>query len=90
MSRSGSLPIEAFGAGSGRASRCDERVGPRRGAERGDRRFAGTRAGSSMAGSEDRVRDDAAPAGTAGPLMTGPVPEPEPQLVQGADTVTLR
>ena len=86
MSRSGSLPIEAFGAGSGRAFRCDERAEPPGEPSEGTVDSLAP-AGSSMAGSDDKVRDEPAPAGTDGPVMIGTEPEPEPQLVHGADTV---
>ena len=71
-SSSGSPPIEAFGAGSGRAFRCDDRLDPD--GEPSDGTVDSLApAGSSIAGSDDKVRDDApAPAGSAGPLMTGP------------------
>jgi hypothetical protein len=83
MSRSGSEPMVAFGAGSGRASRWDERADPA-----GEPRLGTVDsvepdgADSSMVGSDMRGRD-VEPAGAG--LTTAD--EAEPQLVQGAETV---
>ena len=82
MSRSGSEPIVALGAGSARPSRCDDRVDPV-----GEPRLGTVDsvepevAGSSMVGSDESGRDDE-PTGAG--LTTAL--EAEPQLVQGAET----
>jgi hypothetical protein len=80
MSRLGSSPIVARGARSGTALRNEDRLDPADGSREGTVDSV-VPAGSPMDGSEDNDRDGETGAGW---LMTAP--EPEPQLVHGAET----
>jgi hypothetical protein len=84
MSRSGSSPIVALGAGSATPLRCGDRAEPEVGPSEGTLDSVAP-AGSSIIGSEDREPEPLRIPGAAGSVMTAP--DPDPQLVQGAATV---
>jgi hypothetical protein len=82
---SGSSPIIALGARSGRTLRWDDRLEPAGDPSDGTVDSVEP-AGSSMAGSDDKARGAATvPALEPGSVTMALEPEPEPQLVQGAD-----
>jgi hypothetical protein len=84
MSISGSSPITALGARSGRTLRCEDRDEPA-GAPSDGTVDSVAAAGWSIAGSDDNARGATAePALAAGSVTTALGPEPEPQFVQGA------
>jgi len=85
MSISGSSPITALGARSGSTFRCEDRAEPA--GEPSDGTVDSVAAaGTSIAGSDDNARGAVAgPAPAAGSVTTALEPEPEPQLVHGAD-----
>jgi hypothetical protein len=84
MSRSGSSPIVALGAGSATPLRWEERAEPAAGPSEGTLDSVAP-AGSSMTGSEEREPLPLLMAEPAGSVMTAR--EPDPQLVQGAATL---